>query len=115
MLRMTLATLVALVAIISAGSGGNIGQAASANGLVAAYSFDAGSGTVVSDASGNGNVGSISGATWSSSGKYGGALAFDGVNDSVAIPDSSSLDLTSGMTIEAWVKSSSLGKSVKSW
>ena len=35
------------------------------SGLVAAYAFDEGSGSTVSDASGNGNGGTISAATWS--------------------------------------------------
>ena len=37
-------------------------------------------------------------------GKNGGAVSFDGTNDRIDVPDSSSLDLTSGMTIEAWVR-----------
>src|SRR5439155_14977083 len=40
-----------------------------APGLVAAYGFNDGSGTVVNDASGNGNNGIINGATWTTSGK----------------------------------------------
>jgi Concanavalin A-like lectin/glucanases superfamily/Bacterial Ig domain/PKD domain/Glucose / Sorbosone dehydrogenase len=76
---------------------------------VAAYSFDAGSGTALADASGNGNNGSISGATWSASGKYGGALAFDGANDLVSVADANSLDLTTGMTLEAWLFPDALG------
>jgi PKD repeat protein len=72
-------------------------------GQVAAYSFDQGSGTSVPDASGNGHTGTISGATWTSAGKYGGALSFDGVNDWVTIADSDALDLTTGMTLAAWV------------
>ena len=40
-------------------------------GLVAGYSFDAGSGTTVADVSGNGNTGTITGATWVA-GRYGG-------------------------------------------
>jgi hypothetical protein len=72
-------------------------------GLVAAYSFNAGSGTTLADGSGNGNNGAISGASWSASGVYGGALSFDGVNDIVNVADSASIDLTTGMTLEAWV------------
>jgi hypothetical protein len=71
--------------------------------LVAAYSFDEGSGTTVADASGNANDGTISGAAWSSQGKFGGALAFDGSNGWVTIADAPNLDLTTGMTLEAWV------------
>ena len=80
-------------------------NAASANpaGLVAAYGFDEGSGTTVSDASGNGNNGTISNATWSTAGKYGKALSFNGTNALVTIPDAASLHLTTGMTLEAWV------------
>src|SRR4051794_27870824 len=66
-------------------------------GLVAAYNFDAGSGTVLTDLSGNGNNGTITDATWSTSGKHGGALSFNGKTDSYAtIPEASSLDLTKG-------------------
>ena len=72
-------------------------------GLVAAYAFNEGSGTVVHDVSGNGNNGSISGATWTTSGKYGHALSFNGTNARVNINNATSLQLRSGMTLEAWV------------
>jgi len=49
-------------------------------GPVAAWDMDEGSGTKINDQSGNHNDGTISGATWTS-GKYGSALQFDGVND----------------------------------
>jgi hypothetical protein len=75
-------------------------------GLVAAYSFDEGSGTTVFDASGNGNNGIIGGATWTTSGKYGNALVFDGVSSLVTIPNSASLQLSAAMTLEAWVNPS---------
>jgi chitodextrinase len=81
---------------------------AAPTGLVGAYSFDAGSGSVLADLSGNGNNGSISGATWTSAGRNGGALTFDGTNDVVTVPDSASLDL-SGMTLEAWVRPTATG------
>ena len=76
---------------------------AAPSGLVAAYAFDEGSGSTVSDASGNGNAGTIAGATWTSAGKYGSALSFNGSSSRVTIANSSSLQLSSGMTLEAWV------------
>ena len=55
-------TLVSLVAFAGAGSTG----AATSPGLVAAYSFDAGTGTTLADSSGLANTGTISGASWAS-------------------------------------------------
>ena len=52
---------------------------ATISGLVAAYSFDGGTGTTVNDLSGNGNPGTVSNTTWTSAGKYGNALVFDRV------------------------------------
>ena len=63
---------------------------------------------MANDASGTGNHGAVTGATWSAAGKYGGALSFNGTSNLVTIADANSLDLTSGMTLEAWVKPSSL-------
>jgi chitodextrinase len=80
-------------------------------GLVAAYSFDAGSGTTVGDLSGNGNTGTITNATWTTTGKFGGALSFNGTDAWVTVPDSASLHLTTGMTLEAWVDPTTLGSS----
>jgi phosphodiesterase/alkaline phosphatase D-like protein len=71
--------------------------------LVAAYSFGEGSGTTVTDLSGHGNNGTIANATWTTSGKYGNALSFNGSTSIVTIVDSSSLHLTTAMTLEAWV------------
>ena len=78
-----------------------------APGLVAAYSFDEGSGTVAADASGTGNNGTVNGATWTAAGKNGGALSFDGANDLVSRADNATLDVTR-VTIEAWVNPSAL-------
>jgi PKD repeat protein len=72
-------------------------------GLMAAYNFNEGSGTKVNDVSGKGNHGTISGAVWTTSGRYGKALQFDGSDDMVTVNDAASLDLTGGMTLEAWV------------
>ena len=57
---------------------------------------------------GSGNQGLLSGPVWTSSGKNGGALSFDGVNDLVTIADSATLDLTTGLTLEAWVNPTAL-------
>ena len=48
--------------------------------LVAAYSFDEGSGTQAADSSGTGNTGAIQNATWTTAGKYANALSFNGTN-----------------------------------
>jgi hypothetical protein len=77
---------------------------AAAPGLVAEYGFNETSGTNLNDSSGMSNHGVVAGAVWNSAGKYGGALSFDGSNDWVSVADSSSLDLTNGLTLEAWVK-----------
>jgi len=78
-------------------------------GLIAAYSFDEGSGTTVNDLSGTGNNGTTTNTTWSTAGKFGKALSFNGTNSWVTVADSASLDLTSGMTLEAWVNPTTLG------
>jgi glucose/arabinose dehydrogenase len=72
-------------------------------GLAAAYSFDEGLGTSAADASGNGNTGTIGSATWIPTGKFSNALSFNGTTALVTVNDSASLDLTTGMTLEAWV------------
>jgi hypothetical protein len=72
-------------------------------GLVAAYSFDEGSGSVAVDASGNGHAGAIVGASWTASGRYGGALSFDGDNDYVGIGSLGGF-YQAGFTLQAWVQ-----------
>ena len=72
--------------------------------LVAAYSFNEGAGPTAVDTSGNANHGSIGSATWTAAGQFGGALSFNGSNAKVVIPDSASLHLTTGVTLEAWIK-----------
>ena len=71
--------------------------------LIAAYGFNEGSGSSVADGSGNGHGGTISGANWTTQGRFGNALSFDGINDWVTITDAPGLDLTTGITLEAWV------------
>ncbi len=76
------------------------------NGLVAAYGFDEANGNYALDASGTGNYGTIMGATRVTNGKFGNALKFSGTNTSpnwVTVQNSTSLSLSTGMTLEAWV------------
>jgi len=74
--------------------------------LVAHYTFDENSGTVAHDSSGNNNDGTISGATWAT-GHSGSALSFDGVDDSVIVIDSSSLN-PDYITISMWFRPDAL-------
>ena len=82
-------------------------------GLVLALGFEEASGNVAADSSAapmNGTLAAGAAApTRVAAGKYGRALSFDG-GDSVAIADvtASKLDLTNGMTLEAWVNPSSM-------
>jgi hypothetical protein len=79
---------------------------AEAPGLVAAYGFGKGSGSVAQDASGHGNAGTLVGVKEVSSGRYGGALRFAGAGEEVRVPASPSLDLRRGMTLAAWIRPS---------
>ena len=72
--------------------------------LVAAYAFDEGSGSTVTDAIGNGNGGTLQGASWTTSGKSGSRRSpSTGRVRGWRSTDSPSLHLTSAMTLEAWV------------
>ena len=73
-------------------------------GLVAAYGFNETTGTVAADATGNNRTGTVNGAAWNAAGRFGGALSFDGVEDLVTVADANALDLTTGMTLSAWVR-----------
>ena len=69
---------------------------------MAAYAFNEGSGATATDASGHGNTGTVSNPSWTT-GKNGSALAFNGNNTAVSIPDTNnSLDVST-LTVEAWI------------
>lgn len=73
-------------------------------GSVLLFGFEEGTGTTVADISGNSNTGTlVSGTTWTPNGKFGKALSFDGTNDMVTVADSASLDLTTALTVSAWL------------
>jgi hypothetical protein len=72
--------------------------------LAGYWKFDEGTGSVASDGSGYGNTGTLSGASWTASGKRNGALQLDGINARVQIPSSASLaSASSQITVAAWV------------
>lgn len=67
---------------------------------IAEWKFDEKQGTTAYDTSGNGNDGTVNGATWKSGCKQGACLEFDGVDDRVQKP---SFLLPETHTIEMWV------------
>lgn len=79
--------------------------------LVAAYNFDEGTGTTLADRTNKNHSGTLSGASWSTAGKTAGALSFNGSNNYVTIADADDLDFTTNLTLEAWIRPTS----VSSW
>jgi hypothetical protein len=77
-------------------------------GLVASWRFDEGSGAVLHDTSGFGNNGVISGDVQWVSGLSSSALSFDGNTGRVRVPDSSSLDPASAVSVSVWVRAAGL-------
>jgi hypothetical protein len=71
-------------------------------GLVASFAFDEAAGTTITDSSLRSNDGTIVGAT-RTSGRHGRALVFDGVDDYATVAGAAQLNLTTGMTLEAWI------------
>ena len=71
---------------------------------VVLYTFETGTGKTVKDLSGNGNDGELMGPKWGE-GNPSGGLVFGGnaPRDFVEIPDSQSLDLVEGLTVEMWL------------
>ena len=82
-------------------------------GLVAAYGFDEGSGTTTADQAGNANTGTVANTTWSSRRqvRQGPLLQRNELlGDGQQL---TSLDLTTGMTVEAWVNPTTLGNAFR--
>ena len=70
---------------------GICGAVESPTDYVACYAFDEGSGDRVVDGSGNGNDGSVVGASWETVCKFGKCLNFDGVDDLVSVANNSQI------------------------
>jgi PKD repeat protein len=73
-------------------------------GLVAAYGFEEASGTGAVDITGRGQTGAIYAATRTDSGKFGKALAFNGVNSWVSVKHAAAQAITRSVTLQAWVR-----------
>jgi len=69
--------------------------------MVAYWSFDNQS-NPGNDDSGKGNDGTLYGPTWTPLGKINAALSFDGTDDYVEIPNSSTLNPSDQISVEAW-------------
>ena len=84
--------------------GGSLSSLAQDEHTVLLYTFESGAGKTVKDLSGNGNNGELMGPKWGE-GNPGGGLVFGGnaPRDFVEIPDSESLDLVEGLTVEMWL------------
>lgn len=75
--------------------------------LVAHWTFDEGTGTAAGDSSGNGHTGRLNGnAAWTSEGKIGGAIRFDGVSSWVEIPNDAGVENVQeeSYTLALWFK-----------
>ncbi len=83
--------------------------AVAAPGQIAAYSLDEGSGTTVTDASGNNHIGTLkNGPTWTD-GKSNRGLFFDGSNDYVAVGQVAQANALTAFTVSTWVKFAASG------
>lgn len=72
------------------------------------WQLNEGSGATVNDATGNGNAGNVAGATWTT-GRQGGGLEFDGVDDQITFGNGPSLEGKTDFTVTAWIRSTASG------
>lgn len=70
--------------------------------ITALWLFDEGEGTTATDSSGNGNDGTIHGATWVD-GKFGQALEFNGTDNWVEVPHSQTVSFEAGTSFSLTV------------
>ncbi len=89
------------VSASSSGSGSSVNS--TTNGLVAAYSFDNNVGGTTVDNSGNSHYAQGLNTTVFQQGRFGSAMSLNGTNSWVTVGNNTSLALSTGMTLEAWV------------
>jgi len=85
---------------ITTGTGGSGGV----SGLVGAWAFDEGGGSIARDSSGNSNTGTLTNAPTWTTGKVGGAIQLNGWDQGVQVPDSPTLNITGqALTLASWI------------
>ncbi len=100
------AILLVIALVLSLGLVTAAPVAASPGSIVGLWHFDGDA----TDSSGNGNDGTLGGgASFTTSGKFDGAVELDGIDSIVTIPHSISLNLDTAITVEAWIYADSLG------
>jgi hypothetical protein len=104
---MKMATGILMLAIVWLHAGAVSGQCP--EGMVGYWKLDETTGTTAYDSMGLNTGTLVDGPAWDSSGKVGGALAFDGVNDYVNIPDSPSVSSTNAVSVVFWAYRTSGG------
>jgi parallel beta-helix repeat protein len=74
------------------------------SGLIGYWALNEGAGNTASDSSGYGNTGTlVNGPAWTT-GKVGGALSFDGINDQVNIRNIAAINNAGAVTLSAWIR-----------
>lgn len=68
------------------------------------WRFEENGGTTVTDLSSNGNNGTLVNSPTRVAGKFGQALSFNGANQYVSIPHSTSVSISGQITLAAWIK-----------
>ena len=76
---------------------------------VAWWKFDEGTGTTTYDSTGHNYIGTITAAIWLIDVNRGWCLTFDSSGDYVTVPDTAALDMSSAITIAAWLKPTNFG------
>jgi glucose/arabinose dehydrogenase/chitodextrinase len=90
----------------------NFTAAQAPSGLAASWGFNENTGTTTADGSGNGNTATLVNApTWTAGQTgHGSALSFDGTNDNLTVPNSTSLNIAgSAITLSMWLKPTAAG------
>jgi hypothetical protein len=81
--------------------------------LMAAYNFNEGTGSTTQDVSGHNHTATLSNATWSTAGKNGGALNFNGSTGYAEVSHTANLNITGNeITLSAWVNPDVLGTNI---